>query len=63
MKMTTGVIYLKIRCELAQDVDIRDAKKFVKDLDYNIKSQTPEVTVDNTDIIDWGIWPDCITRE
>ena len=56
--MKTGVVYLKIRCRLAQDVDIATAQNFVEELDYKIGS-TEKVTVEDTEIVEWGSMSDC----
>ena len=59
----TGVVYLKIRCKLSQDVSIADAQNFVEELDYTIKSLTPAVSIEDTDIVDWGVTNECKGEE
>jgi len=51
--MKSGVIYLKIRCRLAQDVDEETAQKFVEECFYKVDS-TKEVKVEDTEIMDWA---------
>ena len=60
---TTGVVYLKIRCELNQDVTVANAQNFVEELDYKIKSLTPAVSVSDTDIVEWGVTSNCNGEE
>ena len=54
--MKTGVIYLKIRLQLEQDISEKEAQELVEDLGYEITDEKKRVA--NTEIVSFETTPD-----
>jgi hypothetical protein len=54
--MKTGVMYVLVKVMFDQDVTIKQAHKFVDEMDYEIKSQTKSVSVQDTKIVNSSPW-------